>query len=57
MPGRQRLITAQGEVKILGGCFSIRVAPGDVIEIETPGGGGFGREADDVGLAAPDQDL
>jgi len=57
MPGRQRLITAQGEVKILDGCFSIRVAPGDVIEIETPGGGGFGREADDVGLAAPDQDL
>jgi len=57
MPGRQRLITAQGEVKILDGRFSIRVAVGDVIEIEAPGGGGFGREADDVGLAAPDQGL
>jgi 5-oxoprolinase (ATP-hydrolysing) len=56
LPGHQRLITAQGEVKVLDGCFSIRVAPGDVIEIETPGGGGFGPKAGDVGLAAPDQD-
>jgi 5-oxoprolinase (ATP-hydrolysing) len=41
-PGRQRLITAQGAVKDLPGCFSVVVQPGDAIEIETPGGGGFG---------------
>jgi len=40
--GAQRLITAAGAVKELRGCFSIDVEPGDVIEIETPGGGGFG---------------
>jgi 5-oxoprolinase (ATP-hydrolysing) len=42
LAGRQRLITAGGAVKELSGCFSIAVQPGDVIEIETPGGGGFG---------------
>jgi 5-oxoprolinase (ATP-hydrolysing) len=26
----------------LPGCFSLAVQPGDAIEIETPGGGGFG---------------
>ena len=41
--GRQRLITAAGEVKDLPGCFSVTVQPGDAIEIETPGGGGWGR--------------
>ena len=41
-PGRQRLIGADGGVKELPGCFSITVRPGDVVEIETPGGGGFG---------------
>ncbi len=40
--GRQRLIEAGGGVKELPGCFSISVRPGDVVEIETPGGGGFG---------------
>lgn len=43
-PGAQRLIRADGSVTKLQGCFSVRVAAGDVIEIETPGGGGFGRE-------------
>jgi len=42
-PGRQRLIDPRGRVKELSGRFSIKVRPGDVIEIETPGGGGFGR--------------
>ena len=42
LAGRQRLIAADGAVKELAGCFSVSVAPGDVIEIETPGGGGFG---------------
>ena len=45
LPGRQRLIERSGAVKELPGCFSITVQPGDVIEIETPGGGGFGRSA------------
>ncbi|MET0295521.1 MAG: hydantoinase B/oxoprolinase family protein, partial [Phenylobacterium sp.] len=43
LPGAQRLITAAGAVRELAGCFSIDVAAGDAIEIETPGGGGFGR--------------
>ena len=44
LAGRQRLIEASGAVKELPGCFSIDVRPGDVIEIETPGGGGFGPQ-------------
>ena len=43
--GRQRLIRADGAVEDLTGCFSITVRPGDVVEIETPGGGGFGPPA------------
>jgi 5-oxoprolinase (ATP-hydrolysing) len=42
LPGRQRLIAADGRVTDLPGCFSVAVQPGDAIEIETPGGGGFG---------------
>ncbi|MGI8841472.1 MAG: hydantoinase B/oxoprolinase family protein [Caulobacteraceae bacterium] len=42
LAGRQRLLLAGGAVKELPGCFSLHVAPGDAIEIETPGGGGFG---------------
>jgi len=42
LPGRQRLITASGAVTELKGCFAVEVAAGDLIEIETPGGGGFG---------------
>ena len=41
-PGRQRLIQANGAVKELPGCFALTVEAGDAIEIETPGGGGFG---------------
>jgi 5-oxoprolinase (ATP-hydrolysing) len=40
------LIAADGSVTKLAGCFSLTVAAGDVIEIETPGGGGFGSAAD-----------
>jgi 5-oxoprolinase (ATP-hydrolysing) len=43
LAGRQRLIVANGAVKELTGCFSISVQPGDAVEIETPGGGGFGH--------------
>jgi len=42
LPGRQCLIKADDGVKELPGCFSIKVEAGDRIEIETPGGGGFG---------------
>jgi 5-oxoprolinase (ATP-hydrolysing) len=45
LAGSQRLIEASGAVKELPGCFSITVRPGDAIEIETPGGGGYGRLA------------
>jgi 5-oxoprolinase (ATP-hydrolysing) len=43
-PGAQRLIAADGAVKELPACFSLNVEAGDAIEIETPGGGGFGAE-------------
>ncbi len=43
LPGSQRLIANSGEVTELSGCFSVQVVAGDVIEIETPGGGGYGH--------------
>jgi 5-oxoprolinase (ATP-hydrolysing) len=42
LPGRQRLLAADGRARELPGCFSVEVRPGEAIEIETPGGGGFG---------------
>ena len=42
LPGRQRLIAADGTVTELSGCFAIHVSAGDSIEIETPGGGAYG---------------
>jgi N-methylhydantoinase B/oxoprolinase/acetone carboxylase alpha subunit len=42
-PGRnsiQRTVRGVGEE--LGGKFAITVEPGDILSIETPGGGGFG---------------
>ncbi|WP_269716165.1 hydantoinase B/oxoprolinase family protein [Caulobacter sp. NIBR2454] len=41
-PGAQRLLQSDGTVRELSGCFSVMVKPGDAIEIETPGGGGYG---------------
>jgi len=41
-PGDERLIAADGAAKDLPGCFSISVQAGEAIEIQTPGGGGFG---------------
>jgi 5-oxoprolinase (ATP-hydrolysing) len=43
-PGAQRLIAAAGAVKEAPACFSLEVRAGDAIEIETPGGGGFGAD-------------
>ncbi|CAN7220348.1 hydantoinase B/oxoprolinase family protein [Phenylobacterium sp. LjRoot219] len=45
-PGSQRLLSPDGTATPLAGCFSVEVRPGDAIEIETPGGGGFGSAAD-----------
>jgi 5-oxoprolinase (ATP-hydrolysing) len=45
LPGRQRLLRLDGTGTELSGCFSLEVRPGDAIEIETPGGGGFGAKA------------
>ena len=42
LPGRQRLIAASGPATELPGCFALDVHAGDMIEIETPGGGGYG---------------
>ncbi len=42
LPGEQRLIATNGGIRDLTGCFSVSVEAGDVIEIETPGGGGYG---------------
>jgi 5-oxoprolinase (ATP-hydrolysing) len=41
-PGAQRLIRADGSTTALPAKFSMRVEPGDIVEIETPGGGGYG---------------
>ena len=46
LPGAQRLIAASGAVTELPGCFALDVEAGDLIEIETPGGGGFGVPPD-----------
>ncbi|MBM4114167.1 MAG: hydantoinase B/oxoprolinase family protein, partial [Phycisphaerae bacterium] len=44
-PGRQRLLRADGTTHALEGIFDIDASRGDRIEIETPGGGGFGAPA------------
>jgi 5-oxoprolinase (ATP-hydrolysing) len=41
--GNNRLIRADGSIMELGGIAQRTVAPGDVLVIETPGGGGFGN--------------
>jgi len=41
-PGRNRLVRADGSVEDLGGKARRDAFPGDVLIVETPGGGGFG---------------
>ena len=41
-PGRNRLERATGTRRTLPGKTTIRVGAGDVIRVETPGGGGWG---------------
>ncbi|MEA5443755.1 hydantoinase B/oxoprolinase family protein, partial [Cyanobium gracile] len=44
--GRNRLVRADGRVEELAGCDQVSVRPGDLLEIATPGGGGFGPPAE-----------
>lgn len=43
--GRNRVDRADGTVTELAGCDSTDLGPGDVLVIETPGGGGYGEPA------------
>ncbi len=40
--GRNTLIRRDGETLELPGCTRIQVEPGDILQLETPGGGGYG---------------
>jgi 5-oxoprolinase (ATP-hydrolysing) len=40
--GANRIIRANGDIRELSGCDSADLEPGDILEIETPGGGGYG---------------
>lgn len=42
-PGVNKVIRSNGRIEMLHGCAGIEVLTGDVVQIETPGGGGFGR--------------
>jgi 5-oxoprolinase (ATP-hydrolysing) len=42
MPGRNSLVRKDGSAKELPACAEVAVAAGDVLTIETPGGGGYG---------------
>ncbi len=44
LPGRTTIITKMGDEKILGSTDQSEMEPGDIILIETPGGGGFGKQ-------------
>ncbi len=43
--GCNTLITATGERQLLAGCCQLQVAAGQRLEIQTPGGGGFGAQS------------
>lgn len=42
-PGRTWVERTSGEVEVLDSTAGVTVAPGDVMVVETPGGGGFGK--------------
>lgn len=44
-PGAQRVVRADGRAEPQPGVFRCQLQPGDAVEIETPGGGGFGAPA------------
>ncbi|TXI23248.1 MAG: hypothetical protein E6Q67_04755, partial [Roseateles sp.] len=41
-PGAARVLRADGRVEPLAACAAVEMAPGDALEIDTPGGGGWG---------------
>ena len=41
-PGVNRVVRADGSTEVLAHIGQAEMAPGDVFEIHTPGGGGFG---------------
>ncbi|MDM7953738.1 MAG: hydantoinase B/oxoprolinase family protein [Cyanobium sp. CZS 25K] len=51
--GRNRLERADGRLEELAGCAQVSVLPGDLLEIATPGGGGYGTSAAGSGGALP----
>ncbi len=42
MPGSNYVVRTDGSRETLAACAQLEVAPGDVVVIETPGGGGYG---------------
>ena len=42
-PGVNRVVRATGEVEVLSHIGQVEMRPGDVFEIHTPGGGGYGQ--------------
>jgi N-methylhydantoinase B len=42
-PGRNTIVRADGQVQEMPGKFTARLEAGDVLSIETPGGGGWGK--------------
>jgi 5-oxoprolinase (ATP-hydrolysing) len=40
--GAQFILRADGAAQTMHGCFRAELAPGDALQIETPGGGGYG---------------
>ncbi len=47
MTGSNYVVRADGTRETLAGCAQLTVSAGDVVVIETPGGGGFGRVNDE----------
>ena len=41
--GHNRVIRRDGTVTEFGASMKATVAPGDILEVETPGGGGYGQ--------------
>jgi len=49
VPGANRVRRADGRVEELPSRCAVELAPGDVLEMETPGGGGYGAPGDTAG--------
>ena len=50
--GRHLVRHADGAVTTMSGCDSVRVGPGDVFVMHTPGGGGYGEPLPGLGAAS-----